>query len=84
MVKIDVGPDMCRGHAAGDIDTVAAELAMGIGAIYQSIKITEGKETAERFRTNLIIVLDPDCPAWDADDGMIIIKKTSGTPTDQS
>lgn len=84
MVKIDVGPNVCRGHAAGDIDTVAAELTMGIGAIYQSIKITEGEIIAERFRTNLIILLAPDCPAWDADDGMIVIKKTNGTPTDQS
>lgn len=87
MVKIEVGPDKCRGTATGNVDTVAAELAMGIGAIYQSIKITEGDKAAEQFRMNLLIVLAPDCPAWDADDGMIVIRsaqKMSDTPTDQS
>lgn len=60
MVKVEVGLQRCVGHASGDMDTVAAELAMGIGAIYQSIKIAEGDFAAERFRENRIILMDPD------------------------
>lgn len=73
MVDIKVAPDMCRGRTTGDLDTVSAELGMGIGAIYQSIKTAEGEAAAERFRMNLLIVMEPDSPIWEPDDGMIVI-----------
>ena len=73
MVEIKVTPGMCRGRATGDLDTVTAELGMGIGAIYQSIKTAEGEAEAERFRMNLLIVMAPDSPVWEPDDGMIVI-----------
>lgn len=75
MVEIKVVPGMCKGRTTGDLDTIAAELGMGIGAIYQSIKTTEGEAAAELFRMNLLIVIEPESPVWEPDEGMVVIAR---------
>ena len=88
MVEIRVEKnDVCDAVITGDLTSIIAEVAIGIGAIYQSIMNSANESAAEVFRIGLLVAMDPDSPTWLPRDGLVTINKStkkSGTPTDQS
>lgn len=85
MVEIRVKENDCHAVVMGNVTSIIAELALAIGNIYQSIKTTQGEDTANLFRVGMLVAMDPGCPAWAPAQGTVVInRKMSDTPTDQS
>lgn len=85
MVKIYAKENDCKCVVTGNVTGIVAELALAIGNIYQSIKTSQGDAAADMFRVGMLVAMDPNCPAWAPTPGLVVInKKMSDTPTDQS
>lgn len=71
MLKIKIDNGKCDIAFQGEIEEVAAEMAIAMGSIYSAIA-QEDPRGAEYFRIDLLRLMVSDSPAWQEKDGMII------------
>ena len=75
MVNIKMDGKSCLVEIDGSTREVAADLAIAIGSIYNSIKTTGGEEEGLLFQLSIIRCLAPDSPTWAPRKGMVTINK---------
>ena len=75
MVNIKMDGKTCLCEVAGNRQEIAADIAIVIGNIYNSLKETAGEEHAMLFRLDLFRCLGPDSPTWEPRNGQVTINK---------
>lgn len=83
MMKCEVGTEKGSIMVKGSTDDIAVDIAYIVARVYNTVKM-QSAEGAEELRVNLLTLLAPGSPVWEAPEGhgkavRVMIPKMEGT-----
>lgn len=83
MLKCEVGTEKGSIVAQGSTDDIAVDIAYIVARVYNTVKM-QSAEGAEELRVNLLTLMAPGSPVWEAPEGhgkamCVMIPKMEGT-----